>query len=256
MESMYLHQIADTAVATSRLAGAGILYWPTDLPSLPLRDGRPDEGSREQLQQMLMESMMKSISDRNSQDAVVPIIVFGDPTNGDSFKPEHLLLERPDDANAFAARMDSYDLRYAKSVELPIESVQGMGPSNHWTAHVIREDNVRYYVAPLAEIVGNSLFRNFVKSMLVELGYGQDVIKKSSVMADYSNITSKPDKSDKALKLADIGGYLNKEAVLEATGFDIKIDLADGSEPSGKGRNGIRTNPGDHDQKIMNTGPT
>lgn len=236
LEAMYVHQLADTAVGTSRLAGAGILYWPTDLPSLPMKDGRPEEGSREQLQEELQKAMMQSINDRNSSDAVVPLIVFGDPDLGQNLKPEHILLERPDDAKSFAERMNAYSQRYARGVELPIESVQGMGPANHWTAWVIKEDKWRFYISPIAELVANALLRNFVKPALAEMGYSSDVIRNATINVDGSKLIEKPDRSDAAIRLAQLGGFLSDEAVVRETGFDPINDIGDGARASAKTR--------------------
>lgn len=225
LESMYVHQLADTAVATSRLAGAGILYWPTDLPSIDPKGGPPEEGTREKLQEELQHAMMQSISDRNSADAVVPLIVFGDPSLGDNFKPEHILLERPDDAKAFASRMDAYSQRYARGVELPIESVQGMGPANHWTAWVIKEDKWRFYVSPIAEIPAQALAKNFIKPILRSIGYSEDIVRDAKVVPDGSLLIEKPDKSDAALRLKQMN-VMSDEAALRETGFDPATDLA------------------------------
>lgn len=236
LEAMYLHQLSDTAVATSRLAGAGILYWPTDLPDLPLKDnGRPERGSQQELQEQLTAAMMQSISNRNSSDAVVPLVVFGDPTLGDNFKPEHILLERPDDAKAWSERMETYTKRYARGVELPIESVQGMGPANHWTAWVIKEDKWRFYILPIAEAITGSLSKNFLRPALKELGYSMDIIKDAKVIADGSALIEKPDKSDAAIRLAQLGGYLSDEAVRRETGFNEE-DAGDGERAADKTR--------------------
>lgn len=228
MESMYLHQLADTAVATSRLAGAGILYWPTNLPSLPLKDGRPEEGSQEELQMMLSEAMTHSIKDRNGADAFVPMVVFGDSSIDSSEKPTHILLERPDDATSFAARMAAYRERYATGVELPIESVSGVGNANHWTAWVVNEDKWRFYLAPLAELIATSLTRNFVKPLAAKLGHNGDV----RLIASGKLLTQKPDKTDAAIRLAQLGGYLSDAAVLEATGFNPDEDSGTGIRES------------------------
>lgn len=235
MEAMYLHQLADTAVATSRLAGAGILYWPTDLPSLPLKDGRPEEGSREELQKQLMTAMQQSIRDRSSTDAFVPLVVFGDPSLGENFKPEHILLERPDNARAWAERMEAYAKRYARGVELPIESVEGMGPANHWTAWVIKEDKWRFYVEPIVNIIADALLKNYVKQVLREGGKDKDVIKNVKVVADGTKLIEKPDKSDSAIKLATIGGILSDEAIRRETGF-TENDKGDGVREAEKAR--------------------
>lgn len=235
LEAMYVHQLADTAVATSRLAGAGILYWPTSLPSIPVKDGRPEEGSREYLQQKLSEAMTDSIANRGSMDAIVPLVFFADPSLEGDHKPEHVLLERPDDAAAFASRMNAYAQRYARGVELPIESVQGMGPANHWTAWVIKEDKWRFYIAPLAELVSEALERNFVQPILMENGYAKDVVDGAGVVADGTELISKPDKSDRAIRLAQLGGFMNREAVLRETGFNPETDVYDGPEPVEEG---------------------
>lgn len=229
LESMYLHQLADTAVATSRLAGAGILYWPTDMPSIDTKGGPPEEGSREKLQEELQKAMMQSISDRNSSDAVVPLIVFGDPTLGDNHKPEHILLERPDDAKAFANRMEAYSERYARGIELPIESVQGMGPANHWTAWVIKEDKWRFYISPIADIPAKGLTKNFLKPILQVLDYDANIVSKARIVPDGSALIEKPDKSDAAIRLKQLE-VISDEAALRETGFDPKEDKASPEE--------------------------
>lgn len=236
LEAMYLHQLADTAVATSRLAGAGILYWPTDLPSLPLRDGnKPEEGSREELQQSLMLAMQQSIKDRASTDAFVPLVVFGDPSLGENFKPEHILLERPDNAKAWSERMEAYAKRYARGVELPIESVEGVGAANHWTAWVVKEDNWRLYMEPIIKIVTDGLLKNFVKPVLRELQVDESVRKAVTIVADGSKLIEKPDKSDSAIKLATIGGVINDAAIRRETGF-TEADAGDGVREAQKAR--------------------
>ena len=214
LESMYLHQHADTAVAMSRLAGAGILWWPSNLPRMGLRDGVPEIGSQEELQMMLQEAMKQSIADRGKDEAFVPLVVFADPSGGDEQAPKHVLLERPDDAAAYKQRMEAYRGRYATSVELPVESVQGMGPANHWTAWVVKEDKWRFYLSPLAELLSVSLTNNVIKPIAEKLG----IEGNPYVIADGEALIAKPDKTDAAIRMFQLGG-LSNEAALEATGF-------------------------------------
>lgn len=229
MDSMYVHQLADTAVATSRLAGAGILYWPTNLQSMPRKNGIAEPGSQEELQDMLTKAMMDTISDRNSADATVPVIAFGDIDQA-GMEPKHILLERPDNAVAFAARMDSYATRYARGVELPIESVEGIGQANHWTAWVIKEDKWKFYISPIANNAAQGLQKNFVRPLVKALGYTPEEIKKVTVYADGARLVDKPDKSDAALRLAQLGGIISDRAVLEETGFDPDTQAASPEE--------------------------
>lgn len=225
LEAMYVHQLADTAVATSRLAGAGILFWPTDLPSIPVADGgMPEPGTQEELQMRLQEAMSDSINDRSSSDAFIPLVVFGDTSVDGDQKPQHILLERPDDAAGYAERFDGYAARYARGVELPVESVTGIGPANHWTAWVVKEDKWRFYLKPLADVIAKAFERNYVVPLARAMGYEG----KISLVPDGSELVGKPDKSDKAIRLAQLGGYLTQEEVREATGFES--DVPDGQE--------------------------
>lgn len=225
MDAMYVHQLADTAVATSRLAGAGILYWPTNLPSMPLKDGYPEPGSQEELQAMLTKAMMDTIDNRNSADAVVPVIAFGDIDQA-GMEPKHILLERPDNSHAFAERMNQYATRYARGVELPIEAVQGIGQANHWTAWVIKEEKWKFYIYPIVNNAAKGLQKNFVLPMAKILGYSEEDMKKIKVVPDGSRLIEKPDKSDAAIRLAQLGGFLSDDAVLIETGFDPATEAA------------------------------
>lgn len=237
LEAMHVHQLADTAVATSRLAGAGILFWPTDLPSMPLRDGRPEEGSRQELQEQLSKGMLEPITQRDSADAVVPLVVFGDPTYGEGQRPSHILFERPDDAKGYTERMNGYAQRYARGVELPIESTTGMGPANHWTAWVIKEEKWLEYALPIGQLVADSLNQNRIKPMLRELGVPADVVQRARVVADGSDLIAKPDLTDPALKAAQIGGILSDDAIVSAIGFDPAADKFDPARDKGNDGN-------------------
>lgn len=230
LEAMYLHQLSDTAVATSRLAGAGLLYWPTDLPSLPLKDNQqPEEGSREKLQQDLTIAMTQSIQNRDSVDATVPLIVFSDPSLGENFKPQHILLERPDDAAAWAARIEAYVQRYARGVDLPIESTVGMGPANHWTAWVVKEDEWRFYVKPLSKVLAKALTANFVRPILKQLNYPPEVYLDIEIDPDGTFLIEKPDKTDAALRLKQMN-VMSDEAALRECGFNPATDKASPEE--------------------------
>lgn len=230
LESMYFHQLAETTVATSRLAGAGILFIPTDLPNLPLRDGRPEEGSQQELQEVLSNTMMQSITERDSSGAVVPLVMFGEEA---SQKPEHVLLERPDDAHAYTERMNGMAQRYARGVELPIESTMGMGPANHWTAWIIREDKWLEYVKPIGDLLADSLTRNRLKPILRQLGKDKEVVRKAKILIDGRELITKSDLTEPAIKLAQIGGLISDEAILRATGFDPAKDKFDANADNG-----------------------
>lgn len=215
LEAMYVHQLADTAVATSRLAGAGILYVPNDdLPSVPVPDnGKPEPGTQEEFAALLGEAMMQSIKVRNAADAVVPMIQFGSSEHAAGLK--HILMERPDDAKAFATRMQSYRERYATGIDLPAELITGLGDANHWSAWKVDQNTWTYYLAPMAQLIAEALLQNFVEPVARAMDIPTENL---CVVADGSKVVAKPDRTDPAIRLRQLG-VLSREAAAAAAGF-------------------------------------
>lgn len=221
LESMYVHQLADAAIATSRLAGAGILFLPNDLaPSMPrTSSGRPEPGSMEEIIENLSGAMVESLRNRSSEDAYVPFMLTGDGEYGAMIR--HILMERADDADAFASRMEEYAKRYGRSVPLPMEVVTGMGPANHWTAWKVDENTWSYYLAPLVDLILSALNEKFADPLAATLG---DPGATVTLHADPKNVIAKPDRTDAAIRARQLG-ILSAEATLRAAGFDPVADI-------------------------------
>ncbi len=220
LESMYVHQIADTAVAQSRLAGAGILYIPndefTDDPDLD--GGEPEPGSQQHFEARLRDAMTDSVTNRNQQDAIVPLVMFGSAEIADSIR--HVLMERNDDAKGFADRMGAYRSRYAAGIDLPSEIITGMGEANHWAAWKVDQNTWQYYLQPLAQTVVDALTVNFIRPVGEALG----VTGKLTAVVDATKVIVKPDRTDAAIRLHALHA-LNAEAALRETGFNPDLDL-------------------------------
>lgn len=216
LEALYVHQLADTAVATSRLAGAGILYIPNDeFVDMPdLDGGEPEPGSQAHFEHRLRSAMSDSLSNRNAQDAVVPLVMFGSAEYGDAIK--HVLMERRDDAEAFASRMNAYRQRYGAGIDLPEEVITGMGKTNHWAGWKVDQNTWNYYLEPLVEIISEALEKNFAKPVAQMLGATDDI----QVVLDPTRVIVKPDRTDAAIRLF-AAGALSAEGALEAAGFDV-----------------------------------
>ena len=222
MEAMYLHQLADTTVATSRLAGAGILYIPDDeLPSVPVPDGGVAEpGTREYVEQVIGGSMVTSLKNRDVHDALVPVFLFGSSEHAKGLK--HTLMERPDDAEAFGSRMEAYAKRYAIGVDLPPEIVTGIGSVTRWTAAKVDQNFWAYYLAPLNQITADALNANFVEQLAEKLG---ENLSRVDLRVDGANVIQKPDLTDAAIRLKDLN-VISDEAAARAAGFDPDTDLS------------------------------
>jgi len=231
MEAWYVHQLADTAVATSRLAGAGILYMPNDeFVDIPVHDGgEPEPGSQAHFEQRLRGAMTDSLKNRGTSDAFVPLIMFGSSEYADGIR--HILMERSDDAKGFGERMDSYRARYGGGVEIPAEVVTGMGDANHWAAWKVDQNTWQYYLLPLVQVAVDALIKNFVTPVAAELGSTANV----SVEVDATAVIVKPDRTDAAIRLYTVGA-LRAEAALEAAGFDAIDKGPNADDPKNGGQ--------------------
>jgi len=210
LEAMYVHQLADSSVATSRLAGAGILVWPTNLRSMPLRDdGSPEPGSQQEMIQQFHEAAWSSIKNRDGKDAHIPFVVFVDP-DSPNYEPKLLHIERDDHADQYQTRFGTYRERYASAVDLPVESVTGMGQSNHWSAWSVNEEKWKSYLAPLVDLLRSAVEMNIVKPHLGP---------SATLMADPSALLVKPDQTSTILRLMQLG-KVDTSYALEQLGFD------------------------------------
>ena len=224
LEAMYVHQLADTAVAMSRLAGAGILYIPNDemIDTPDLDGGEPERGSQAEFEQLLQGAMLNSISHRESSDAVVPLVMFGAAENAVGLT--HLMMERADDAKAYAERMEAYRKRYASGIDLPIEVVTGMGQTNHWAAWKVDQNTWSYYLSPLVDIFAQSLEKNFLAPVAEQLKAGTP-----RIIVDPKEVVVKPDRTDAAIRLF-AAGAMSADGALKAAGFET-TDVATGAAP-------------------------
>ena len=192
IEAMYLHQLADSAVATSRLAGAGILVWPTSAKRLGLdENGQPYPGSQEELLGNFHRAAMQSITQRSGKDATIPFAVFVDP-NLENWMPELLRIDRDDHADQYKMRFESYRLRYATACDLPIEQTTGMDGVNGWSAWAVREDSARIYMRPLVLRQVEALNKRVANP------------NGMTIRIDDSALITKPDNTPQIMQLAQL----------------------------------------------------
>jgi hypothetical protein len=219
LEAMYVHQLADSAIATSRLAGAGILYVPNDemmdMPDVDGADAEPEPGSQAHFEQTLRNAFADSIKNREVADAYTPLIMFGAAEYANGLK--HLLTERVDNAEAYASRMRAYKERYGSGIDIPAEVVTGMGETNHWAAWKIDQNTWSYYLRPMVEMSTDALLRNFIRPVAAELGVPENAPLR--IELDPTDVIVKPDRTDAAIRLFSVGA-LSAEAAVKAAGFD------------------------------------
>lgn len=200
LDAMYLSQLADTAVHRSRLAGAGIVFWPTNAPDIPVAAGEdPVPGSRQAMLAAFEDAAWSAIDRQNSREATIPFVVMYDPSGGPGnqatlYKPEMFRIERDDQADQYATRTETYAKRYAVAVELPMEAMTGTAGANRFSVHQIDVDKWRTWLAPLCELIRVELETRIVKK------YGENL----TLRVDSSTLISKPDQTDVIVKLIQL----------------------------------------------------
>lgn len=196
LDAMYLSQLADTATQRSRLAGAGIVFWPTNAPNIPVQAGeKPDPSSRQAMLQAFEDAAWGSITAQNSRESIIPFVVMYDPgKDGVNYKPEMFRIEKEDQAAEYQTRSQVYSERLARTLELPIESQTGMGSTNHWSAWQIDVDKWRTWLKPLCELMREQIELRIVKP------YGPGY----TLELDETELVKKPDMTDVIIKLMQL----------------------------------------------------
>lgn len=196
LDAMYLAQLVDTATQKSRLIHAGVVFWPTNAPSIPIAAGEePVPGSRQELQKQFSEATAQVIDMRSrGQEPAQPLVVMYDPGKGGEstkYEPTMFWTSRPDAAADRATRVDTDRMRLANGLELPVEAVTGMGGTNHWSAWQIDVDKWKTWGKPQDKLLREEFEKRVVK------GYG----KQFSLETDDTELIAKPDQTDVIVKL-------------------------------------------------------
>lgn len=196
LQAMYLHQIADSGVATSRIIGAGILTLPTTLPNIPTRvDGKPAPGSQQEMIEKLSAGMRRAVEPRNRLEAAMPFILAIDSDAEEKHaRPELLRLDKDDRAGEYAERYDEYSKRYYEAIQWPIESMQGMSGANAIAGQHIREDMVREFLLPMMEPPRAVLEQRVLKMIDPDLVLELDTVA----------LVSKPDQTATIMELLSL----------------------------------------------------
>lgn len=196
------------ADAISRLAGAGILTIPLEA-TFPQSAG----ATGDQFDEALMNHFVVPISDRSSASAVVPFVVRVPADMASAVR--HITTATPFDDRLENLR-ESAIRRLALGLDMPPETLMGVGSSNHWSAWAIEEEAIALHVEPLMEVICHGLNIGYMEPALTAAG--QDP-KSAMIWYDSTALRNKPDRSDVAITL-NASGDLSDAALLRETGFD------------------------------------
>ena len=216
------------AAAMSRIASNGILFIPEGM-ALVKPDQQVVRPNENGFAAAFTASMTAPINNEGHVSAVVPIVIYGDPEDGQAIR--HVTLDRASADDVIERQKASLD-RLADGIDLPREAMRGsIGEANHWSAWLIDAQTFENHLEPGARMIADSITMSYMKRRLTmsvaDGGWGLSVEEVDTVRCwfDASTITRNTNRSADADAAMDRGA-ISYDAYLKAKGFD-PADKAD-----------------------------
>lgn len=190
----------------SRLAGAGILFVPSELE---FPRGPDDQGGAQGLMKLLERAMSAALQDQSNASALVPIMAQVAGEFVDKIKWQ--TFETPFQGETLELRKEGIR-RLALALDLPPEVLLGQGDSNHWSAWQIEESTIKIQIEPLLARIADALTSAYLRPALGIINIDPE---KYTFWYDTSALAIRPDRQADALALWN-DGLLDDTAVRKA----------------------------------------
>lgn len=200
------------ATSQSRLAGAGILFSPSEVEYEAPGDEYDDDGNEVETAEFanvdglldeLIANASRAMDDRGDPSAVVPLPIEVPAEYIDAFRHMTFWTEYSEQTIELSERAVK---RFALGMDMPPEAVTGMSDASHWAAWRVAEEGVTIHIAPLVRVIATALTLNWLHVNLDALGHQPEDIMDLMVFPDTTPLLVRPDKSADA-----IAGYENIE---------------------------------------------
>jgi hypothetical protein len=204
----------------SRLSGAGILFMSNEV-QFPVPEGMDPAASQAEIFMALIgEAMMTAKAEPSSPAATVPIVAMV-PTESLG-KNDHMEFWSALDEKVIEMR-DAAIKRLALGLDVPPEVLLGIADANHWNAWLSEESAVKAHLEPRLAIIAYALSTDYLRPSLEGLVPNPD---DYFVIADTSSIRLRPNRSQEAIELYNLG-ELSGPALRRETGFQPEDAPAD-----------------------------
>lgn len=204
LERISHYDSVEKAAARSRLVGGGVWFLPQEMSFPNPRKGLSKEDT---FKEDLYEAMNTAIQNPDSAAAAAPIIVWAPGETIDKVKDPFRFWSDWD--KAVNDLRDTEIRRYAAGQPLPTERITGISHLNHWTGWQLSEEDLKFDIAPLAQLICDSLTPWIVQPLL-----GEDHI----LAPNLTELVTRPNRTPEAIELFNVGG-ITKEELREASGF-------------------------------------
>lgn len=222
IERLTMHVAAQV---DSRLASAGILFLPREMtfnvtPQQNADGSTSSSGSADKFVKTLQDVMATAIANRDTAEALVPIVVTADGEVLD--KAHHMTFWSELDNQAIELRTEAIR-RLALSMDMPPEVLTGQSDTNHWTAWAIDESAIKSHTEPLLNQIAHDIAVGYLRPALMADGMSAFEASQYGVGVDTTEMRLRPNRSQEAIELWDRGA-LATETLLTETGFDAEGD--------------------------------
>jgi hypothetical protein len=194
----------------SRLASAGLLGIPDEL-TFPVREEFADAPNP--LVAEFIEIAATAIEKPGTASSVIPIPIMGPAEAIKELRHIDFTLKMDE---KIIEKRDSAIKRLATKLDMPAEILLGMGDVNHWGAWQLEEGALKTHIAPVAELICDSLTRGYLKPRLEASGEDPS---GWVVWYDMSELALRPDRSENAVQAYD-RLELSGDAFRRELGFD------------------------------------
>lgn len=231
LDKIQHYDAAAKAAARSRMTGGGLWFLPQEIVPPAPSSTENNLSPEEEFKQNLYRAISTSIQNPESAEAAAPALAF---------VPAEFLDKIPKKPTTFWSDFDKEvkDLRdkeirrYAAGQPMPTEMITGVGEVNHWTGWHLSEEDLKFDIAPLAQLICDHLTIHVVEPLLGE-GW--------AVIPDFAELVTRPNRTPEAIDLKREGIISVGEARV-AAGYpeEIPADMAqsevlrvDSERPSG-----------------------
>jgi len=227
-DMLLLYDRAKRGIVRSRL-NAGILFLPDGLANAAADDGEGpftedqdptqmaplSDGSEQELEEDIMDSLATPITDETAPSAVVPFILRGPAAEGAAIR--HITFERKFDPQ-ISADAERILERILAGLDLPKDVVSGVGSAKYANAVVIEESLYKAHIEPLILTIVDALTALLMRPVLKSLGFTDEQISRVTIWYDPSAITTKLDKATAASQGYEMG-IISEETWRRSNGF-------------------------------------
>jgi hypothetical protein len=230
LEQLELIDAHVDATSKSRLAGAGILFSPSEVeyqaPDVEGDANDPDEdinyANVDGLLDDLIENARMAAKDPDDPAAVIPLPIEVPAEYIEAFRHLTFWTEYSEVVIELSERAVK---RFALGMDMPPEAVTGMTDASHWAAWRVAEEGVTIHIEPLVRVITTALTTRWLHLNLMELGHPPAEVIRLIIFGDTTSLLARPDKSADAT-------VAYQEIEVSGDSYRREIGLASEDKPS------------------------